>query len=117
MRIYRVILLVLLLGLAMPSAAGSQPMEYASVGISPSYQEAAPGAQLAFTVTGNSTLGGTVSVSVESGLTLEGDPLCSGSCQGPFVTSGGCDHYRSNSRRTGCNLRLHCCRESCGNHR
>lgn len=47
--------LILLLGLFLPSTVSAQPMDYASVGIDPSYQEAAPGAQLAFTVSGSST--------------------------------------------------------------
>lgn len=78
--------LILLLGLFLPSTVSAQPMDYASVGIDPSYQEAAPGAQLAFTVSGSSTQGGTVSVSIEAGLTLAGHPTCSGPCRGPFVT-------------------------------
>jgi hypothetical protein len=61
-------------------------MDYASVGIDPSDQDAAPGAQLAFTVSGSTTQGGTVSVSIESGLTLTGNPTCYSSCRGPFVS-------------------------------
>lgn len=94
MRTCWVFRVVLLLGLVMPSAAASQPPplppvepEYASVSVNPSYQEAAPGAQLAFTVYGSSTLGGTVSVIVGAGLDLIGDPICSGPCRGPFITS------------------------------
>ncbi len=86
MRTRLVLPVVLLLGLFLPSAVSAQPMDYASVGIEPSYQEAAPGAQLAFTVSGSSTQGGTVSVSIDSGLTLAGNPTCYSSCQGPFVS-------------------------------
>jgi len=86
MRASLMLSLVLLLGLFLPATVSAQPMDYASVGINPSYQEAAPGAQLAFTVSGSSTQGGTVSVSIEAGLTLAGDPTCSGPCRGPFVT-------------------------------
>lgn len=86
MRTRLVLPVVLLLGLFLPSAISAQPMDYASVGIDPSYQEAAPGAQLAFTVSGSSTQGGTVSVSIEAGLTLAGNPTCYSSCRGPFVS-------------------------------
>lgn len=80
-----------LLGLLAPNTAAAQiptpPTEFASVGISPSYQEVSPGAQLAFTVSALSTLGGTVLVTIGPGMTLMGDPVCSGPCGGPFVTA------------------------------
>jgi hypothetical protein len=62
------------------------PLEYASVGISPAYQEAAPGTPLNFTVSAQSTMGGTVAITVPFGLVLVGDPICSGPCRGPFVS-------------------------------
>ncbi len=91
MRTRWIFCLFLLIGLLMPSTtAAQQPPpsmepEYASVGISPSYQEATPGSQLAFTVNGSSSLGGTILITVDSSLILAGDPICYGPCQGPFV--------------------------------
>jgi hypothetical protein len=66
------------------------PPEYASVGISPPYQEAAPGTPISFSVSGMSTMGGTISISVPTAMNLVGDPVCHGPCSGPFVrTSSG----------------------------
>lgn len=62
--------------------------DYASVDISPTYQELAPGGTTTFTVGASSSSGGAVVVSVPSGLELLGSPVCSGGCRAPFTNVG-----------------------------
>lgn len=78
--------LIAFLLLVLTSTAMDQPAlatlqtDYASVDISPTYQELAPGGTTTFTVGASCSSGGAVVVSVPSGLELLGSPVCSGGC-------------------------------------
>lgn len=85
MRTRLVLPFVLLLGLFLPSAVSGQSTNSVSLNIDSTYQEAAAGTQMAFIVSASSNEGGTVSISLEPGLVLAGDPICYGPCGGPYV--------------------------------
>lgn len=86
--------LIAFLLLVLTSTAMDQPAlatlqtDYASVDISPTYQELATGGTTTFTVGASSSSGGTVVVSVPSGLELLGSPVCSGGCRAPLTNVG-----------------------------
>lgn len=82
MRITWVLFIVMLVGLTVPQTALAQTSSYGSVKINPSYQEVSPGSQVSFTVSAGSSAGGAVSVAIQPGLTLVGDPSCNGPCPG-----------------------------------
>lgn len=82
MRTTWVFFVLTLLGLTMPLTASAQTSSYGSVRINPSYQEVSAGTQVSFTVSASSTAGGGVSVAIQPGLTLTGDPSCNGPCPG-----------------------------------
>jgi len=92
MRKSTLILLLLLFSansLAITPVLAAQQYEYASVGISPAYQELSSGDRTTLTVVGRSTLGGLVYVNIPPSLELAGDAKCTSGCRVPFVTDRG----------------------------
>ncbi len=89
----RTLMMALLLVVVLAPAVGSPAVaklqgDYASVDISPTYQEIASGGVATFTVVASSSAGGTVVVSVPAGLDLLGSPTCSSGCRVPMVSDG-----------------------------
>lgn len=92
MRHWRILVLhLLVLGTTSPVAASYQGpwRQEANVEVTPSVQEAAPGAQVLFTVSATSTLGGTLVITLGPELSLFGEPYCNGSCRAPITRGDG----------------------------